>query len=452
MQLRYPQIERRKRLLGWAFIVAGLGALGLLWWSEEFPHPAWLWLAFTAAFVVLSWRSVEIGERLFVSPTVMVAMTAAVVFGADTAALGVALMAAAGPLQPDDLKHDRVFEPAVNFGQLVITAAAAVLVLELFIPDVVTPTNMWRIAVGAALASTVYNLINFNLVRFIVRNAFGEVVPWSRMNQSHLPYLGMGFLGGLLGATYHILGDVTLPLIGAVFFVGEMTFSSWAQLRESREATLRGFVKALEAKDLYTRGHTERVAHFTQVIGDEMDFGPDMLERLRWGALLHDVGKLAVPKELIRKNAGLTDEEYLQMQEHVHSIEDILAEVGFLQHVVEDAAGHHIHFDGSGYGGAGWEPGQQPTLAARVLSVADAFDAMTSTRSYRVALTQDYAFAELRRNAGTQFDPAVVEALVRGLDGRGERYGSSRIWTEEEARRLAEEVEQELTNPYRKYG
>jgi putative nucleotidyltransferase with HDIG domain len=247
----------------------------------------------------------------------------------------------------------------------------------------------------------------------------------------------MGFLGGLLGAAYHLVGVVALPLIFIVFFVGQMTFSSYSQLREAQESTLKGFVKALEAKDLYTRGHTERVAYFSELIGRELGFSGTQLERLRWAALIHDVGKLAVPRELIRKRAKLSAEEYCQMQAHVHLVEDLLAEVEFLQSVIKVAANHHAHFDGNGYHGKD-HAGGPPPIEARILAVADSFDAMTSTRSYRVALSQDYAFGELRAHAGTQFDPAIVEAFISVLVDRGETYGSPDVHSEEEARYRAE--------------
>jgi len=127
------------------------------------------------------------------------------------------------------------------------------------------------------------------------------------------------------------------------------------------------------------------------------------------------------------------------MQAHVHHVEDLLNEVSFLQPMVKIASNHHAHFDGNGYHGSTAADGAKPSLEARILAVADSFDAMTSTRSYRVALTQEYAFEELRRHGGTQFDPEVVEAFVSCLTASGERYGSPVEITEEEARRRAEQ-------------
>jgi putative nucleotidyltransferase with HDIG domain len=295
----------------------------------------------------------------------------------------------------------------------------------------------------------VYGAVNYGTVSFVVRYVYGrELRPWSRLSSAVIPYFGMGLLGGMLGAAYLLAGSVTLPLIAAVFFVGHLTFASYGDLREAQDATLRGFVKALEAKDLYTRGHTERVAHFAEMIGNELGYAANGLERLRWAALIHDVGKLAVPRELITKKSRLSSQERDQMERHVHSVEDLLAEVEFLAPMVEIAAKHHSNYDGTGYGGSSHQHGESPGQEACILAVADAFDAMTSTRSYRVALTQEYAFEEMRANAGTQFDPECVEALISALGKTGEVYGSMDVEDEEQARMLAAQD----SSVYRIYG
>jgi hypothetical protein len=358
---------------------------------------------------------------------------------------GAALLAAASAPSAVDFRERRSFQPVVNFGMLVVVTATSTTVLTwLLPPQPFSTSSLWRVALAGGVAAMVHNVLNYQAVLFIVRQVYGrrQVRPWSNLGAILVPYVGMGFLGGLLGAAYHpnLVGVATLPLIFIVFFVGHMTFSSYAQLREAQESTLRGFIKALEAKDLYTRGHTERVAYFAEIIGQELGFKGTQLEKLRWAALIHDVGKLAVPRDLIRKRARLTAEEFAQMQEHVHLVEDLLAEVDFLQPMVAIAANHHVHYDGNGYSGNGHDLGEAPPIEARILAVADSFDAMTSTRSYRVALTQDYAFEELRTNAGSQFDPRVVDALVEALARRNEKYGSPDVANEEEARRRAEGV------------
>jgi hypothetical protein len=439
-------------------VAAGYGALGVLilallvgtpW--QTFPDPL-LWAAFAAAFVYFEWRSVEVNDRLFASPSIMVLLTAAVIFGPESAVLGAAAMAALAVATADDIRERRWFQPVANFGQLVASAAAATTVLSLFL-SIGVPSGtsaidagLWRIAVGSALATIVYGTVNYRMVLFAVSRVYGrfEVRPWSHIGAILLPMVGMGFLGGMLGATYLIIGTAALPLIAVVFFVGYLAFESYARLREAQESTIRGFIKALEAKDLYTRGHTERVARFAEMIGNQMGYDGTQLERVRWAALIHDVGKLAVPRELIRKRARLTEEEYDVMQHHVHFVEDLLDDVEFLKPMIEIASNHHAHYDGNGYHGIGHEHGDTPSKEACILAVADTFDAITSTRSYRVALTQPYAYAELRRHAGSQFDPEVVEAFISGMENSGHSYGSAVELTDLEARKIAEEGLEEI--------
>jgi HD-GYP domain-containing protein (c-di-GMP phosphodiesterase class II) len=431
--------RRAKIRMAIAFPIIGVAILFVLFLVQDFPQPIWLWALFAATFVFLEWNTVEVNDKLFASPSVMVIMTAAVVFGPESAVLGCTVMAALGLVQPEDVKNRHWFQPAVNFGQLIITAALSIGVLSLILMTT-DPTSIPWIAVASAVGAVVYGIVNYQLVAFIVSKVYGhkDANPWSHVAQIMVPFVGMGFLGGLLGATYLKLGTVAIPLIAIVFFTGYMAFESYARLRQAQLSTLAGFIKALEAKDLYTRGHTERVAYFANMIGEEMGFGGTRLETVRWSALIHDVGKLAVPRDLIRKKTRLSEEEYEEMQGHVHHVEDLLNEVDFLRPMVEIASNHHAHFDGGGYHGTNGKNGEPLSLEARILSVADSFDAMTSTRSYRIALTQEYAFKELRRHAGTQFDPEVVEAFIAALTAAGEQYGSPIEITEQEARRRAE--------------
>jgi len=412
--------------------------------------PDWtVWALFTCLYVVLEFFAVEVNDRLFHSSSIMVAMTAGVIFALDTnssATLGMALMAALGPLVPDDLRERRWFQPMANFGQMVMSAAAAGLILDLGLSVVGEPTvtNLWIIGVVAALASLAFTTTQTLLIRRAVQVVYpyDRLQPWSHLGTLFAGQFTMGLIGGLFGGAYLIADrQAILVLIIGVYAIGHMSLYAFSQLRVSHLSAIKGFVKTLEAKDMYTRGHTERVAYFAEMIGQEYGFNGTQIEEIKWAALIHDLGKLAVPTELIRKRGRLDDEEYAQMKEHAHLVEEILAEVDFLQPMVEIASGHHSHYDGNGYGGRGHTEGEMPSLETCIVAVADAFDAMTSARSYRMALSQRYALGELRKNSGAQFHPEVVDAFERALQKTGRRWGAPHVNDEEMARRLAEEPE-----------
>jgi HD-GYP domain-containing protein (c-di-GMP phosphodiesterase class II) len=333
-----------------------------------------------------------------------------------------------------------------NFGQLALSGAAAGLVLDLSLGQIVSATSsdLILIAPASAAAAGAYALVNNLLVRKAVQVVypFDRLQPWSHLGTLFLGQFTMGLLGGLIGGAYLIANrQAILVFIIGVYVIGHMSLYAFSQLRVSHISALKGFVKTLEAKDMYTRGHTERVAQFAEMIGGEYGFNGTQIEQLKWAALIHDLGKLAVPTELIRKRGRLDDDEYAQMKEHAHLVEEILAEVDFLQPMVEIASGHHSHYDGNGYGGRGHTEGETPSLETCIVAVADAFDAMTSARSYRMALSQGYALNELRKHAGAQFHPDVVDMFERALEKSGRRWGAPHVNDEEMARRLAEEPE-----------
>jgi HD-GYP domain-containing protein (c-di-GMP phosphodiesterase class II) len=447
-QRLHPSVQRKLKIAV-PYFVMGIVVLIVTYFLSD--PPDWgLWLVFASLFVLLEFFAVEVNDRLFHSSSIMVVMTAGVIFAllADSDALfAMALMAGVALFTPRDFKERRWFQPMANFGQLALSGAAAGLLLDLNLPDteVATTQMLLRVAVASTLASVAYVTINNMMVRRAVKTVYGNdnLQPWSQMNVLVGGQVVMGLLGGLIGAAYEIAGrpSAVLVLIIAVYGIGHMSLYAFSQLRESHLSAIRGFVKTLEAKDMYTRGHTERVAYFSQMIGEELSFTGTQLETVKWAALIHDLGKLAVPTDLIRKKGRLSDQEYAQMKSHAYLVEEILAEVDFLQPMVEIASGHHSHFDGNGYGGSGHTQGETPSLEACIVAVADAFDAMTSARSYRMALSQQYALGELRKHTGAQFHPDVVDAFESGLGKTGRTWGAPHVNDEEMARRLAEEPE-----------
>lgn len=173
---------------------------------------------------------------------------------------------------------------------------------------------------------------------------------------------------------------------------------------------VQALVNAIDAKDSYTNGHSMRVAHYTVCLAKKMGYGDEKLRHIQYAALLHDIGKIGIPREIINKTSKLTDEEYAVIKQHPVIGEKILKEVTEIPDIASGARWHHERYDGHGYpdGLLGEEIPEQ----ARIIGVADAYDAMTSKRSYRDILTQEKVMEELKKGMGTQFDPRIAELML----------------------------------------
>jgi putative nucleotidyltransferase with HDIG domain len=176
-------------------------------------------------------------------------------------------------------------------------------------------------------------------------------------------------------------------------------------------STLQALTAALEARDAETHGHSERVVTFSLRLGREYGLSAAELKALEFGSLLHDIGKIGVPDAILRKPAKLTDEEWVRMREHPAHGQQILRGIKFLEGAARVVAQHHEKWDGSGYP-LGLKR-EDIDICARIFSVADAFDAITSDRVYRKGRPYEAAVAELDEWADRQFDPKVVAAFHR---------------------------------------
>ena len=178
--------------------------------------------------------------------------------------------------------------------------------------------------------------------------------------------------------------------------------------------TIQSFVKALEASSLWTAGHTERVTEYALAIGKELGLSSRLIERLRISCLLHDIGKIATPKEILNKPTELTEEEWHEIRRHPSIGAGILEGMEKFSDIIECIKYHHECYDGtkSVHG----LKGEAIPLTSRILSVADAFDAMTSDRPYRTKKSVNEAVEEIQDFSGTQFDPEVVFAFTKWVD------------------------------------
>jgi len=232
------------------------------------------------------------------------------------------------------------------------------------------------------------------------------------------PRLALSLLGAAICAALSAWGGwlplLAASIIAALLIAGHFAFRLYAQrLRELNElnaSLVSCLAIAIDARDPCTNGHIQRVRYYASEVGRRLGLPPAELEALRVAALLHDVGKLGIPDHLLRKPGKLSASEYALVKRHVAIGNAILRPVPFEGPVIEFIATHHERFDGRGYP-HGLQRDQIP-LGGRILAVVDVFDALTSDRPYRRALTREEALAILRDEAGAHFDPDVVEALA----------------------------------------
>ncbi len=336
--------------------------------------------AIVGAVSVLSLRRELLAERLFNGA----------MYALSGYAAGVAFWALGGP-------HARVPQPAMF------------------------PSIIWPFAAAAV----VHVLANHSLIWGVLRlNRYERRSPRKVRTESSLPLLlvsdlGFAALGLVIAALWAVVHIFAAVIVLVPLFVARWAMGQFAEQQRAYAATMAALCQAVETKDFYTRGHSERVSRGSGMIARQISMRPDRAEAIRFAGMLHDVGKLGVPTKVLQKTGPLTEEEYAAIQLHPMRGLEIVREIGFLNEALAGIVHHHERVDGRGYpmGFAGHEI----PLFARVIAVADAFDSMTSTRSYREARSIAEAVDELRKGAGSQFDPLLVDAFIAALESDGWR-------------------------------
>ena len=193
------------------------------------------------------------------------------------------------------------------------------------------------------------------------------------------------------------------------------------ELKESQENLEKAYLESIqtlrytvEAKDRYTRGHSDRVAEYSVLIGKHMGLSEEELKTLRIGGLFHDIGKIGIPDAILLKEGKLDDNEYSEIKNHPSIGKHILSNASIFSNIIPIVYHHHEKYNGTGY--PEQLAGENIPLLARITAVADTFDAMTSKRSYRNAIPLEYVRAEIEKCSGTQFDPKIANIFLDILD------------------------------------
>ena len=224
-------------------------------------------------------------------------------------------------------------------------------------------------------------------------------------------FLGVLMLARKLG--HDPLSNLDLQIINALSMQTSIFIENvklYENLRNNYLSTVRAFAQAVEAKDKYTHGHSENVMKYTVALGKHMGINGQELEHIKYAGLLHDIGKIGISEAILNKPGKLTDEEYGQIKKHPELGARIISNIPFLSQLVVLVQHHHEFYNGKGYPFG--LSGDEIPLGSRLLSVSDTYEAMTSDRPYRKAMSQEKALKILREERGAQFDPVVVDAFL----------------------------------------
>jgi HD-GYP domain-containing protein (c-di-GMP phosphodiesterase class II) len=342
-------------------------------------------------------------------------MAAILVFTNEHALAAAGIVGALSTVRVEHLAKDRWGWLPFNMSVTGLAIFAAAIVYSSVPSDL--RDSMPAALIGIVLASAAYLVVAFTLL--ILSDVVEGVCGWRQSLSAFLPFglqvVPFAVIGFLLGRLYLSLGPAVMLLIIVPILIAREMFASYMRVKESHEETVGMLIHALERKDHYTAGHAERVAMYARYIGEQLNFMPARLERLRFAALMHDIGKLVVPNHLLNKPSRLTAEEFARVRSHEKVSVQMLSHIDFLRPIAGSGHSDNTRFDPD-------DPDHP--IEPYIVMVADAYDAMTSTRAYRKALTQEVAFRELRDKSGSQFHPACVEALISTLETRGEKHGA----------------------------
>ena len=375
------------------------------------PAPAALPLVLFGALMIFSeHRRVVLPNGVAVSASLMICMAAIVVFDRDGSLLGPLLVGVASALYIPHFRSGRRGWIVFNASVFALAYAAAAYAYGAI--PVWPAAEMPAALVAAVPATLAFVLVNWALLAasYVIEDGRPVRELAHGLGPSLVQAVPFAFVGVCLGRLYIDVGPAIVLLLVVPILVARDTFASYLEVKQANEATVQMLVRALEVKDRYTAGHAERVANYAGMIGEELRFTPSRLERLRFAALMHDIGKLVVPNHLLNKPGKLTAEEFARVRTHEAVSAEMLSHIDFLAPVAHASLSEHTVYqpDAAGH-----------PIEPYIVMVADAYDAMTSTRSYRQALDPEVAIAELRDKAGQQFHPECVEALIRALERLG---------------------------------
>ncbi|MCL4462270.1 MAG: HD-GYP domain-containing protein [Firmicutes bacterium] len=313
-----------------------------------------------------------------------------------------------------------IHKPLFNVAQVALAAAGAGYAYQFF-GGITGQLVLLRDFYPIVMSILSFSLINIMLVMGIFfltqKKSFFSI--WLIVFRWAIPnYLAIAPLGILIAAIYTAMGISAIVLLMIPLMLARHTFILYMEMRNQYISTIKALTKAIDAKDHYTHGHSERVAEYAVAIAAELKLPEDFQEKLEYLALMHDIGKISIPETILNKPTRLSNAEFELIRSHPEIGAEIIKNIKLIGEYADIVRHHHEWVDGSGYPCG--ITGEKISLGARIMSVADAFDAMTSARIYSTPKSKQQAVAELERCCHTQFCQDVVQAFVKVLRRRGE--------------------------------
>ncbi len=311
------------------------------------------------------------------------------------------------------LKRQNVIKHIFNIAQLAVSTGSAAMVYNFFYTPVATDFNYMQVF-AFITSMVVLFILNHTFVTLILAFTQEEkpLTIWlTNIKWCTLQFVSMAPLGALIAVIYINIGFWGLILFLLPMIIARHSFQSYIDMRQTFLDTIKSLSLAIDAKDPYTKGHSSRVADYAVLLAREMKWPEDRVEFLKYIALIHDVGKVAVPENILKKDRLLTNEEYEIMKRHSEAGAEVIKDISFFAAGSGIIKHHHERWNGSGY--PDQLKNEEIPEGARILAVADAYDAMTSDRPYRKALKPLEAIREIQECSGAQFDPKVVKAFTR---------------------------------------
>ncbi len=393
-------------------VLAPTDATGMVWWIEL--------TVLRLLFLVCDSMPTDLAARQSVwSPSSSATLAAVVLLGPAGAAM-------VGVVSVLSLRRATMAERLFNGAVYALSGYAAGLAFrelhgQVGIPRAgYFPGIIWPFAVAAL----VHVLANHSLIWGVLlrlnrseRRATRRSRTESSLSLLLVSDLGFASLGLVIAALWAVVGMFAAVLVLVPLVVARWAMGQFAEQQRAYKATMEALCQAVETKDFYTRGHSDRVSRGSGMIARQISMRPERVEAIMAAGMLHDVGKLGVPTKVLQKTGPLTEEEYAAIQLHPMRGLEIVSQIGFLTEALAGIMHHHERIDGRGYP-MGLAGDEIPEFA-RIIAVADAFDSMTSTRSYREARSFATGTQELRKGAGSQFDPLFVDAFIAALDAEG---------------------------------